>query len=52
VAVLRPARVRCRRRKKGITQENIDAALSAFGAWKNTIDPEGFKRQIPDKGRT
>jgi hypothetical protein len=28
------------------TQEEIDAALSAFGGWKGLIDPEEFKARV------
>ena len=36
-----------RRRLKGrtATQEDIDAALSVAGAWKDWMDPEEFKRE-------
>lgn len=46
LAVISPAPVRWRRRGKRVTQADIDAALSTFGAWKGKIDAEAFKRQV------
>ena len=46
LAVLSPARPNRRRLKgKTVTQEDIDAALSVAGAWKDWLDPEEFKRE-------
>jgi prevent-host-death family protein len=47
VAVLMPARPRLPRlRGKRVTQADIDAAMSVFGAWKDQVDPETLKREL------
>ena len=53
VAILTPAPSR-RRRRRTITAADREASASLFGAWKDQIDPETFKRerrelQIDDK---
>jgi hypothetical protein len=46
LAVLTPLPARQRRRAKAVAEEDIQATLSVFGAWKGKIDPEAFKRRI------
>src|SRR5215211_1643212 len=47
VAILMPARPRSPRlRGKRVTQADIDAAMSVFGAWKDQVDPETLKREL------
>jgi len=45
LAVLTPIPAR-RRRGKAITEDDIQATLSVFGAWKGKIDPAAFKRRM------
>jgi hypothetical protein len=46
LAVLTPIPAGRRRRGKAITEEDIQATLSVFGAWKGKIDPAVFKRRM------
>jgi hypothetical protein len=47
VPVNAPRPRRCPRGKE-ITQADIEATLSTFGAWKGHIDAEAFKHEIKD----
>ena len=48
VAILSPTRPRRRPKGKTITPADRAAARSAFGAWKDIVDPEELKRQLND----
>ncbi len=48
LAVIGPVPATRQRRRKRATQADIDATLSVFGAWKDKIDPEAFKRQVKE----
>src|SRR5688500_1689045 len=55
IAVLMPSRPSSpRRRRRRITDADRQAAADTFGAWKDQVDPEVFKRerrelQVDDK---
>src|SRR3712207_232677 len=46
VAILSPTRPRRPLKGKTITEADRAAARSAFGAWKDLVDPEALKQQL------
>lgn len=48
LAIISPLRPNSLRRRRVTPRSGHESLLSAFGAWKDSIDPEAMKRMIRD----